>query len=223
MKRYLPVITAIGLLVVSGVLHGMRTDRWSVPAERRDAADRLAKIPVQIGDWDSQPIPIDERQLTVAQADGHVARRYVNRVTQTEVSVVILCGRPAPLSVHTPDICFAGAGFRLDGKQVRWKPGAKMGREEALWMARFVRPGFDLVATQLYWGWSQGDQWLAPDDARLAFSRAHVLYKLYAAGPPSSIPFDAADADPTRSFLSVLIPELNKRLSPSGPKPPGSR
>ena len=35
------------------------------------------------------------------------------------VGVLLLCGRPGPVSVHTPDLCFPGAGFQEAGEPTR--------------------------------------------------------------------------------------------------------
>ena len=51
--------------------------------------------------------------LEIGQIDGYLSRTYTNQGTGATVSLLIVGGKPGPISVHTPDICFSGAGYEL--------------------------------------------------------------------------------------------------------------
>src|SRR5207248_510559 len=61
--------------------------------------------------WDGAAVALDPRQTEAAQVAGALSRRYTHRYTHAAATVLILCGRPGPVSVHTPDVCYSGAGF----------------------------------------------------------------------------------------------------------------
>ena len=128
MKRYLPLCAGGLVLVVSGVVHGLWTDRWGASAAVEAATARLANVPLHIGDWQGAAQELDPRQLTVAEVTGHLGRRYVHKGNGHEVSLVLLCGRAGPLSVHQPDICYTGLsavgrpGEVVDAAGRTWQP-----------------------------------------------------------------------------------------------------
>src|SRR5947209_9927630 len=99
-------LSALGLLVllVSGVVHGLWTDRWRAAAEPAAYAARLADVPRTVGDWEGQDVTLEEKSLRVAEVTGYLARTYVHRRTGAMAEVVVVCGRPGPISVHTPDV-----------------------------------------------------------------------------------------------------------------------
>jgi hypothetical protein len=110
MLRILPILCAFVLLIASGISHRLWTGSWTTNGEPALSASRLTAVPALIGDWVGADQEIDARQLARAEAAGHLARRYVQRRTGAEVSLFIICGRPGPVSVHTPDICYGGIG-----------------------------------------------------------------------------------------------------------------
>ncbi|HVS36738.1 MAG TPA: exosortase-associated EpsI family protein [Gemmataceae bacterium] len=212
--RYLPVIVASSLVAAAAVFAGLRTDRWGAAPNLGAAAARLQQTPMKIGDWEGQPIELDARQLTVAEVTGHIARRYVHRRTGEETTVVVLCGRPGPISVHSPEVCYPGAGFNLVGDATTFSTGGD-GRPAAdFFHGRFVKPGAVPEALDVAWAWKANGPWTASDNPRVAFAQASVLYKIYIihrlAHPDDKLPEDSS-----RDFLPVFLPELDKYVGPA--------
>ncbi len=215
MTRSLPILVAVSALVGGGVMHGLRTDRWGAKADVQAAAARLGDVPEKVGEWEGRPMEIDARQLTIAEADGHLSRYYVNRRTGAEVAVVVLCGRPGPLSLHSPEVCYAGAGFSISGER-QTIPIAGEGTPPAeLFNARFVKPGVAPETLNVYWAWkAAAGNWAAQTDPRLAYVRSTVLYKLYLIRRVVR-PEEDVSHEPCLDFLRAFLPELEKRVSPS--------
>ena len=217
MLRILPVLSAFVLLAASGVSHRLWTGSWTVTGEPGLSAARLADVPASIGDWVGEDQEVDARQLARAEAAGHLARRYVQRRTGAEVSVFIICGRPGPVAVHTPDICYGGLGFRVAEKPAKYKVegNAEMPSAEFT-KGNFVKA--DPVAQRRSSG-STGRGRPAPagkrrPDPRLTFGGSQALYKLYLvyhAVPGTDLP----EHDPCQDFMHDLLPELEKALSPA--------
>jgi hypothetical protein len=221
MKRYLPLAVTLVLLVSAGVVHGVWTNRWGLPPDIEAAAARLQEVPATIGEWTSTEVPIDERQLILAEAVGHLSRRYSRPVgTATEVvNVMVLCGPTGPMSVHPPTVCFTSAGLEQTYPERRMEVLPKdKSQPDTFFETVFVRSAAASPLTmQTLWSWSPGDRWHAAGNPRFAFARAPFLYKLYvtretvnraAEQTPSAEP-----SDPSIKFLEVFLPELNKAIA----------
>src|SRR5947209_18409507 len=104
MARICPFLTAVAALVACGVVHGLWTDRWARAPEPAAAAARLDALPLTLGDWDGEALPVEPGSL--GAVSGYLYRQYVNRRNGDEVSVFLVCGRPGPVAIHTPDVCY---------------------------------------------------------------------------------------------------------------------
>src|SRR5438552_3463597 len=111
LKRAGLLLAAAGLLVAAGVAHGLRTDRWGATADVGAAAARMADLPARVGDWEAAAVDLDPRQVTASNAAGIAARRYTHRYSRATITVMVVTGRPGPVAVHTPDVCYTATGF----------------------------------------------------------------------------------------------------------------
>jgi hypothetical protein len=215
MRNYLPLLAAGALLALSGVVHGLWIDRWSTSQALREGPARLAALPEHLGDWEARPMELDPRQIARTEAVGHVTRRYVHRRSGAEVSLIVLCGRPGPLSVHQPDICYAGQGYHTAADPEPWTAPVEA---TTLWTARFVRPGADPAPLRVMWAWGTAGEWMAAKNPRLQFAREPALFKLYVVRRLSR-PDESLERDPAVDFVQRLVPELRRCLT-EAPEPP---
>ncbi len=217
MVRTFAVLAAAALILVPGVVQGVRTDRWGKSQELEAAVARLNRMPLTVGDWNGQPAELDTDQVEGADLAGYVARRYERGDKRAAVSVVLMCGRPGPLSAHTPEVCYLSSGYELVGgrERVEEPAGADRGPAE-FWAARF-RKGRGPVATscRVFWAWGPDGAWSAPANPRFAFARCPALYKLYVIRNLGAADEPLAD-DPCQDFLRQLLPELQKALGEAG-------
>src|SRR5437879_3988680 len=114
-----PIVAGFVLVLAAGLVHGLWTNRWSDNADLEAAAARLADIPRDVDGWKGHDQEIDHQRIARAEAAGYLARTYTGPSGQ-KVSVVVLCGRFGPLAVHTPDICYGGAGYEMLGTPARF-------------------------------------------------------------------------------------------------------
>jgi hypothetical protein len=213
MARVLPLLTAIPLVLATGMAEGLWTNRWVTSQALNEATARLDTVPLSAGDWEGQAEQLDERQASRAEFTGYLLRHYVHRRTKGSVSVLIACGRPGPIAMHTPDICYAGLGYELVAPtQPRVVEVPGLSRPAEFEVGHFQRPGLaGPEQLALFWAWSSTGEWLAPAHPRLAFAREPALYKAYVICQEVGVgPGEAAGRD----FIRAFFPQLNQSLFP---------
>ena len=78
----------------------------------------LQQIPLQLGDWIGQDVPLDGAIVAATDTDAHVNRRYSRRNGMESVLLYIASGVKArDLAPHRPEVCYTGAGWTLTDRQ----------------------------------------------------------------------------------------------------------
>jgi hypothetical protein len=217
MLRYVPIALAFALIITTGVVHGIWTDRWSVSRELQMAAKRLETIPLDVGEWKGQPEELDRRQQEAAGIIDYISRRYENRRDGTKISILLAVGRPGPIASHKPEICYAGAGFESLGDRVPVSVSLGSGSRPAEFAQvqfRKEHTAIPLYLRVLYSLSSRGN-WVVPSgDARVAFAWAPALFKLYVVRQTPS-PDASMKEEPAVDFLRQFLPEVDRALFPA--------
>ena len=213
MKQALGAASAAALLAFCGIVHGLWTNRWTAPAEVEAAAGRLDRVALALGDWDGEPLPMSDRDRLMAGGAGYLLRRYRSRASGASVTVFLVCGRPGPVSVHTPDVCFAGSGYTRTGGDDNYPVDAgSLPQPASFAVGNFQAddsPSPDRL--RVFWSWNAQGTWQAPANPRAAFARQPVLHKLYLIRRLAR-PDEPLEGDPCLDLMKVLLPELNKQL-----------
>jgi hypothetical protein len=208
--RFVPWITALTLLVAAGTVHGLWSDRWRPSDALEAAAARLEQVPIDIGDWQGKDVESDAAAFAQAGARAYWTRAYTHRYSGGTVLAILMCGRSGRMAVHTPEICYRGAGYDLVGTPapvvVRDEDEAEAG---TLWSARFAKQAGTLSDLRLYWGWNGGGDWRAPANPRWEFRGRPYLYKLYVSQEIT----DPSEANATADFVRQLLPVLKEVLA----------
>ncbi|QDT63304.1 exosortase-associated EpsI family protein [Calycomorphotria hydatis] len=210
--KYLPIILGFVVIIGVAIADGLRADRWGPGGELQEAADQLAAFPETLGTWESKSFEIPEDQLEVAGASGSISRHYRDRETGRVVTVMILCGRPGPIAVHPPTVCFTSSGLRLlaEPHNTIVATDGPNGPDEFL-TADFAYPRDQFgPILRTYWGWFSEGVISAPSNPRIAFAPQPVLHKVY-------VTHDAVIGDKNseqvgQSFMRVLLPALRETL-----------
>jgi hypothetical protein len=208
--RLILTASALALLICTGVVHGLWTDRWSGQLDLGAAAQALERLSYTIKDWHGADLPIekDPRSGLI----GIVSRSYTHSTTGRTVTLFLACGRPGPVSTHTPDVCYQCQGF--DGETPRrfQLPSQNALVPPEFWTARFLKQRNDgQIQLRIYWTWLAGQSWQAAENPRLAFAGERILHKMYVLreiAPGES----AQDPDPCVDFIKDLLPELKNTL-----------
>ena len=198
-------------LTVSGIVHGMWSNRWS-DAAQVEGKDLLSGINGEIGDWH----PGEFLQINPADVPAKtkcVSRRFEPLKDGRPMVVSLTSGGPGAVAVHTPDVCYLGAGYQLRGAVTRQSIPLADGATASFWVADFVknRASGD-EAIRVRWSWTANGNWEAPDYPRWSFARVPVLYKLYIVHPLTDDD-DLTKNDPYRKFVADLVPALSGQIT----------
>ncbi len=215
MLRILPILIAIPLVASYVVVEGIWTNRWTSSKELELASARLDEIPMIIGDWQGKEQQIDEKFLEQGEVSGYLLRDYVNRRTGETLQVLIICGTPGPTSVHTPDVCYQGAGYGMVAREKQHKEEVKsVPTPVEMWTADFRKMQADLPEQlRIYWSWSADGRWGAPSSPRWHYAGQPLLYKMYLVYPTLEWKSSSED-DTCMKFLHEFLPQANQVLFP---------
>lgn len=213
MKRWLPLLVGMGLVLLGGIAHGVWSNRWGDSQAVDAAAARLTRVPHTVGDWEGTDLQTDPRALAIGEIVGCVNRRYENRLTGQAVTALLVCGKSGPIAVHTPDVCYGGAGYALTAPPVRQIiPATENAPSAAFWTAKVRKQNTQQTMTlRVCWTWNANGQWEAPDNPRLKFGHHPSLYKLYVVRELAPDEDESAPG-PEAAFLQCLVSELQRSL-----------
>jgi hypothetical protein len=213
MMRSSPIVIAIVVIVGSGVIDGLLTDRWALSAERAASAANLAQVPKLLGSWEGEDLPLDPDFQERQGIEDFLYRLYVNPQTGSRVHVFLVCGRPGPVSNHTPEICYESAGYTKDGTTDSYSPVP--GASDNFLSAKFIK--HDAVFSdqlRIFWAWNPNGHWQVPKHPRMTFFRYPALFKLYVIRHFADVKESLDDDDPALDLMRLLLPELQRCLFP---------
>lgn len=215
MMRLLAWLSGCVLLAAAGLVHGLWTDRWGVAADVTEAAARVHRMPADVGEWRGSPVEVSADDMARVRVTDYCARMYEHRRKRQAVLVFLVCGRPGPVAVHTPDICYQGAGYEMAAAPV---PFSLDGTDTANFQTTAFRKLEPVTSGDLriFWTWNANGRWEAPSNPRWSFARAAALYKLYVVREKRPRERGKAEDDPCFGFLKEYLPELDRALFPQG-------
>ncbi|MBI2806383.1 MAG: exosortase-associated EpsI family protein [Planctomycetes bacterium] len=210
MQRTLIIASAVVVLIASGVVHGVWTDRWSEPTDLGDAATRLGKLPMVIGDWHGTDLPMEPDSSNGLA--GMIARRYVHATNGKSVTILLACGRARAVCTHTPEVCYAGNGYEVETPRRFALPSKTAQAPPEFWTARFVKERAEgKTHLRIYWSWHGTEGWRIAEHPRVAFAGEKMLHKLYLMRD-LMLPDEPIDGDPCVEFMQDLLPVLRREV-----------
>ncbi|GIW87697.1 MAG: hypothetical protein KatS3mg108_2021 [Isosphaeraceae bacterium] len=211
----LRVMVALGLILGAGWAYGNWTHRWGVsPAVERLAA-QVAALPAELVAWRSTGSALDPRELRAAGGAIAIHRTY-ETPGASPAAVFLIAGRSAPVSSHSPEVCYPGAGFRLGPIERIALESSEPGTEPwefATAVATREEPG-RTQAIRLFWAWNDGQGWRAPSDPRVAYVAAPALCKLYLISPEADASLSGEEGPV--ALLRAVATQYADHLFPSG-------
>ena len=116
----LPLVVLLTLLAGSTYLQGRYSERWGRSSSER--LGRLAKnvetaVPLVIGEWQGTDQPLDPVQFEASNCDAAREIKYQNRANGDTVVAYVVAGNARNVTIHTPERCYTGAGFEMEGEK----------------------------------------------------------------------------------------------------------
>ena len=221
MKRtavILGFVATVALAIGGGLLHGWMTGRWGPPPAMLAAGQRLMELPTRIGPWNLlESRDFDESTLRELEPAGYVERTYVHQDTGERIGMMLVVGAVGPISVHTPEVCVSNQAYEISEKTREVTIPLADGASHRVWTVAFRSRGVEGHGLRMYYAWSTGGPWLAPEDARYFFAGNPYLYKVQVSAQASPRAASAT-SDVGQRFLRDLIPAAQKYLIDSQSK-----
>lgn len=220
--RSIPALAALALLLTAGVVHGLWTERWARSKAIDSWVGALEKVPMNFGDWEATPQELEKDVLEAGEIEGYLMRRYRNTRNDQMIDVLIVCGRPGPISVHTPEACYGGSGYEATekAKLVPANPAVApsyWATPDDFWTLDFFKETPTAVEKlRIFYAWNSGQNWKGASRARYEFAGSPALYKLYVVRALGDQASDVGPDDPSVGFLREFLPFLSEHLKPNG-------
>lgn len=223
------MIVVVAATVAVGAIHGRMTLRWGHRADMLAAAALLEDMPTQCGDWRMKAsADMSNSEIEMLRCAGYVARQYVNEKTGESVSLGIVFGPPGPISEHTPEVCFSTREYtKLGARQrIALPTPANAAEADEFWGVDFRKNGIASANVRVYWGWSSGGAWSAPEKPKRAFAGSRHLYKIQLSttvlsGVRGVMP--SAPDDSCGRFLEEFLPVSRPHIVADAPIPANQR
>ncbi|MCG8450911.1 MAG: EpsI family protein [Pirellulales bacterium] len=213
-----PFAAAVVVIISLSLVEGVMRDRWATPGvEASEVGQRFQQVPIELGDWVGEDLPVDMVTKSTAGAVNYVSRRYVNRRTKQEVTLWLIVGHSRDICRHTPDVCYPNQGFRRVGSQLKHPiPITDTGRDADFYTAMFSKEDpAGRHDERVFWSWNRPDTnlWEAPVNPRFHYGLSRALYKVYFV---SRVPRDenTIAGNAAVEFAELMLPALNKALFP---------
>ena len=213
MSLWIAVLAVCGGTVAAGLVEGRLSNRWGEPADLVSAAERVAQVPEQFGDWKMQSSrPFDEDTLAMLQCAGHFTRVYVNSLTGDTISMALLVGPTGPTAIHTPEVCYSSRNQTIIESPTEIATRPKTVPGETLWRMTFRANDPEQALQRVFYGWAGTDgHWRAAKDPRYEYGGEPLLYKIQLASGTTQ-QADKEGSDPCRRFLQDFLPVVDATL-----------
>ncbi len=228
-RDYIPIAIALVIVVAASAYEGLAIkDRWGeTTIDPQLFVDQFSRVPLEIGNWQGEDLPVEELVSRTAGAVEYVSRVYRNSETNQSVTLWLIVGHSRDITRHTPNVCYPSSGFAQKSKQLKYVvdlPGNDEDDEGVFYTAKFEKENANIRQTErVFWAWNHADyqKWEAPDSQRMHYGLARALYKLYFT---SSVPDpnQPMEQNAAAEFAEVMLPAINEALFPKNAEPAGT-
>lgn len=205
------VVIGIFVIVLGGGLRGLVAPGVRSTVALNELADRLKALPLTLGDWNGEELETSDAVVRAADCAGMIQRSYTNTRDGRQIMLLFLVGKPGPLSVHLPEVCYRGAGYRIQGivSKTELQIASRPAEFRLLDMVNSTGPIERHL--RIYHSWNNGTGWTTPGVPRVAFARSPYLFKLYVTTHPTASP-NTDDEDACREFIVSCLPTIDGML-----------
>ncbi|MDG2382739.1 MAG: exosortase-associated EpsI family protein [Pirellulaceae bacterium] len=216
LNLYVSMMIALAVLVTvtSGVLDGRMSQQWGADQDFEQSAIALAELPKQFGRWHLEGKQgLGDSAMELLQCRAFIHHSYRNADTGQLVTIAVMVGPGAKMSIHVPEICFEAKNYSLVQDRERIQVDAGSAVENQLWTVVFQLNDVSEQRINVYYGWKAAGQWVAPTMPRWSVAGNPVLYKLQLSERITTS-IDGSEGG-ALEFLESFLPVLNERLEAS--------
>ncbi len=221
LMQWSPVVVAVLLLAGGTLVNGKYAERWS-PRDTEQLRRFTAAIPLlpkKIGPWSGTDELISDKEFAATNCTAYVSRRFVNRQSGDVVSVYVVSGSARHITIHTPDWCYQGAGYKMQDKPVAYTLQDSDLKPEFL-TAEFRKPNpadpNQERKLRIFWTYSYDGDWQGPKRAKITYSARSALYKIYLITDVTQRE-SGVDDNPAMEFAKIAFPRFNEILFQGDP------
>ena len=219
-----PWIWALFACILLGTSGAVRAVQDRSHAEERNYVEvtpfPLKTLPSTLGVW--RVIPggeqtLDDQTMQITGGTDYVLRTYVDDLTGVSLTVLVLFGPAEPVLPHTPQICFPASGYAAHGdtsdRQVKTEDGLKAQFRSAVYAKSGGRAMLREIA---YHSFRLDGIWSPSIGEGRKFPRRNPgIFKVQVQRRVAE--GERSDRnDPIEQFLTVLIPEIERKIA-AGP------
>lgn len=211
------------LTVAGGYAQGMLNGRWGVHQDLERIGNDLENTPRHMEGYELAKVDqLDDRAVEILESQGEIVRTYICNETRERITVSVIVGPAGPISLHDPDVCYPNNGYRVL-EEPRRKDFLLGDKPLSLWSTTLGSPEMGGEVIQVCWGWNDGQEWGAPDNARFHYAGAPYLYKIQVVtvrrpGTPAK-QADKGTEDFLRHFLPILPTQTAANVDNVAAKP----
>lgn len=210
---------AAALLGTSGLVRAWQDNQLEERALSAETAPfPMADLPRDLGRWKAQGEDqvLDPETMEIAGASDYVARSYVDAQTGVVLSLLVVFGPAERVIGHIPEVCFPAVGYSPASTPASLT--IKLDSGEARFRSMVFAKGRGLTGDrqEVYYSFRHAGHW-APTT-----TETRKLYRLEPATFKVQVQRRVGEAEsrgqnnPIESLLSVLVPELERRIIASG-------
>jgi hypothetical protein len=174
-----------------------------------------------LGTWAGTPTEMDPRIVDATGSTDHVTRRYVDGRTGVILDVIVLYGPTSNVFIHSPELCYPKAGFASAGDTMSRQIPCPGGPVPFRSLAYTKGEGSQADRQEVYYSWRYNGRWSTSVSSPKESARIPGMYKVQVArriSPRES----RAVSNPCESFLELLLPDLEARMTGSPPPSPSA-
>jgi Protein of unknown function (DUF3485) len=212
---------ACALVLASGAVRWWQVRRVdaTMNAGLNERQFKLDEIPLTLGHWTGVKTEMDQRIVAATGSHELITRHYTDSDTGVGIDVIVLFGPSSDIFIHTPELCYPKAGFTSHAAAVDRTLDCG-GVEAGCRSVAYVKGDSGSRDIQdVYFTWRYNGRWTPNVGSPKQLERIPGMYKIQIARKLSAKESHADDRDPCESFLKVLIPDLESRITGRAPAP----
>lgn len=219
-RRSSPLIwmtVACVLLGTSGVARSWQDRRHEVESNIIEACPfPIKSLPTKFGPWKLIPgseTGLDPLTLRITGASEHFLGTFADEMTGVSLGVLILFGPAEPVMPHTPEVCYPSSGYALADEATDRVIKSEGGITSRFRSAVYSKAGGRAtLREEVYYSFRLGGDWSPDSGSGRKFPRRNPgVFKVQVQRRVA--PGERRDRDdPIEQFLSLLIPEIERRI-----------